>query len=92
MKRLVDVVTARALRHALQPGPVPGSAAMDLALLARNDHRILDRALRRIEFGLAERSSRTGRRAQETLERARKLVRDDAGALAVTVRSTVGRL
>lgn len=92
MKRLVDVVTARALRHALEPGPIPGWVAVDLARLARGDHRILDRALNRIEVGLADRTSRTGLRAREVLQRARRLLPGDPRAPAVAVSSITERL
>lgn len=77
MGRLVDLVTARALRYALEPGPIRGRAAAELALLARGDDRILNRALSRVERGQAERSSRTGQRARDALQRALRLLRDD---------------
>lgn len=80
MSKIVDVVTARALRRALEPGPMSGSAPAELVQLARGDHRVLDRALGRIHLGLADRASQVGVRARDTLEQALTLVPAPADA------------
>ncbi|HET6951404.1 MAG TPA: hypothetical protein VFI47_13565 [Acidimicrobiales bacterium] len=74
-----DIVTARALRHGLDTGSRSDAVVRDLVELARADRRVLDLALARVERGLADRSSRVGKRAREALERAIVLVAADPG-------------
>lgn len=73
MRTATDAVTARALRHGLEPEQTILSAARDLARLAHGNRHVLQQARTRIERGVADRPSGVGLRARAMLTHALEL-------------------
>jgi exoribonuclease R len=76
-RRYEDLLTVRALQYALDPDLPRRDVARELADRARGDRRPLERALRRIDRGLEQRSTAVGQRAHEVLEEALAILAAD---------------
>jgi hypothetical protein len=91
MRSAADAVTARALRHGLDPEQTIRSAAHDLVRMARGNGHTLEQGRARIERGIADRPSGVGLRARAMLTHALELVATGRARTALVEVATIER-